>query len=321
MENLPADYFVTSMQFTARTHRDVYAAIEPSQAALSQEGRVVIVTGASHGIGAAGFAPSFAATKPKAIVLVARSADKLNEVAETINKSHPDVDVLVVPTDITDPASVTALFEKVKQKYGHADVLVNNAGVYRATSSVKEVDQKDWWAEIVGYFHVWLRVLCTNFEQTINLHGTFLVTQQFLKALPSPDTPAKIVTLTSGTAYFVIPNGSAYGLSKLGVLQLMAYITAENPNVVAVALHPGIVETAMTLDMFKKFALDTPELVGGVGAWLAGWEGPDRSFLNGRFVSANWDVENLVERKDEIVEKDLLKMALNAKMGSEQFSQ
>jgi NAD(P)-dependent dehydrogenase (short-subunit alcohol dehydrogenase family) len=251
-----------------------------------------------------GFAPSFAATKPKAIVLVARSADKLDEVAETINKSHPDVEVLVVPTDIADPASVAALFEKVKQKYGHADVLVNNAGVYKATSSVKNVDQQDWWAEL-----------------TMNIHGTFLITQQFLKALPSSNTPAKIVTLTSGTAYFVIPEASAYGLSKLGVLQLMAYVAAENPNVVAVALHPGIVATGMVQPAFEKFALDTPELVGGVGAWLAGWKGPDRSFLNGRFVSANWDVENLVERKDEIVEKDLLKMALNAKMGSEQFSQ
>jgi NAD(P)-dependent dehydrogenase (short-subunit alcohol dehydrogenase family) len=268
-----------------------------------------------------GFAPSFAATKPKAIVLVARSADKLDEVAETINKSHPDVEVLVVPTDIADPASVAALFEKVKQKYGHADVLVNNAGVYKATSSVKNVDQQDWWAELVGYLHVWSRLLCTDFKQTMNIHGTFLITQQFLKALPSSNTPAKIVTLTSGTAYFVIPEASAYGLSKLGVLQLMAYVAAENPNVVAVALHPGIVATGMVQPAFEKFALDTPELVGGVGAWLAGWKGPDRSFLNGRFVSANWDVENLVERKDEIVEKDLLKMALNAKMGSEQFSQ
>jgi NAD(P)-dependent dehydrogenase (short-subunit alcohol dehydrogenase family) len=153
----------------------------------------------------------------------------------------------------------------------------------------------------------------------LNIRGTFLATQQFLKQLPSPDSPAKIITLTTGLAYIVYPTTSAYGISKLAVLQLMAYVAAENPNVVATALHPGIVMTDMTKDDFKKFALDTPELVGGIGVWLAGWDGPDRSFLSGRFVASNWDVEDLVGRKDEILEKDLLKMDLNAKLGAEQF--
>ncbi|KAF2629210.1 NAD(P)-binding protein [Macroventuria anomochaeta] len=302
MENLPTDHFVKSMQFTARTHRDVYAAIDPTQAALSQKGKVVIITGASQGIGARGFVPSFAAAGPKAIVLVARSADKLQEVADDIAKSHPNVETLVVPTDIGDPASVTTLFEKVKQKYGHADVLVNNAAVFKEEQPVKDVDQQTWWDEM-----------------SINIRGTFLATQQFLKLLPSPETPAKIITLTTGAAYQVFPGLSAYGLSKLAVLELMAYVAIENPNVVATALHPGVVMTDMVKDMFRKFALDKPELVGGIGVWLAGWEGPDRSFLSGRFVASNWDVEDLVGRKEEILQKELLKMDLNAKLGAEQF--
>lgn len=159
----------------------------------------------------------------------------------------------------------------------------------------------------------------TDLNQSLNIRGTFLATQQFLQLLPSPDTPAKIITMTTGAAYQVFPALSAYGISKLAVLELMAYVAAENPNVVATALHPGIVDTEMTKDYFKRFALDTPELVGGVGVWLAGWEGPDRSFLSGRFVAANWDVEDLVGRKEEIVEKELLKMDLNARLGAEQF--
>lgn len=77
MEHLPVDHFVKTMQFTAKTHRDAYPAIDPSQAVLSQKGKVVIITGASQGLGARGFVPSFAAAGPKAIVLVARRADKL----------------------------------------------------------------------------------------------------------------------------------------------------------------------------------------------------------------------------------------------------
>lgn len=149
MENLPVDHFVTNMQFTAQTHRDVYAAIDPTK--ISQKGKVVIITGASQGLGAQAFAPSFAAAGPKAIVLVARNAGKLQEVADTLAKSHPDVETLVVPTDIGDPASVAALFGKVKEKYGHADVLVNNAAVFKADQPVKDVDQQLWWDEMVCF--------------------------------------------------------------------------------------------------------------------------------------------------------------------------
>jgi NAD(P)-dependent dehydrogenase (short-subunit alcohol dehydrogenase family) len=126
------------------------------------------------------------------------------------------------------------------------------------------------------------------------------------------------VTLTSGVAFDRFPALSAYGMSKLAVLDLMTYVALENPNVFAVALHPGIVDTDMIKDAFKPFALDTPELVGGVGVWLAGWEGADRAFLNGRYVSSNWDVEDLVMKGKEIEKDGLLKMDLK---GATQFGQ
>jgi hypothetical protein len=52
MESLPVDHFVKAQQFVGRTHRDVYSAIDPSQASLSQKGKVVVITGASQGLGA-----------------------------------------------------------------------------------------------------------------------------------------------------------------------------------------------------------------------------------------------------------------------------
>jgi NAD(P)-dependent dehydrogenase (short-subunit alcohol dehydrogenase family) len=147
------------------------------------------------------------------------------------------------------------------------------------------------------------------------------MTQSFLKQLPTPETPAKIVTLTTGAAFDVFPALSAYGISKLAILELMTYVAVENPNVFAVALHPGIIDTEMTIDAFKPFALDTPELVGGIGVWLAGWEAADRSFLNGRYVSANWDVEDLMARREEIEKEGLLKMDLKGELGAAQFGQ
>jgi NAD(P)-dependent dehydrogenase (short-subunit alcohol dehydrogenase family) len=74
-------------------------------------------------------------------------------VAGSLAEAYPEVETLPVPTDITDPASVAALFAMVKDKYGHADVLINNAGMFKAISPVKEVDQQMWWAEMVSPIH------------------------------------------------------------------------------------------------------------------------------------------------------------------------
>lgn len=57
-------------------------------------------------------------------------------------------------TDIADPASVAALFSKVTEKYGHADVLVNNAGIFNAIAPIKDVDQAAWWEELVWHLRL-----------------------------------------------------------------------------------------------------------------------------------------------------------------------
>jgi NAD(P)-dependent dehydrogenase (short-subunit alcohol dehydrogenase family) len=144
------------------------------------------------------------------------------------------------------------------------------------------------------------------------------MTQSFLAALPTPETPAKIISLSTGLAYEVMPALSAYGISKLAVFELMTYVALENPNVVAVALHPGIVATDMVIDSFRPFALDTYELVGGAAVWLSSFK-ESRDWLSGRYFAANWSVEDLVSRKDEIVEKQMLKMNITATLGVEQF--
>lgn len=129
-----------------------------------------------------------------------------------------------------------------------------------------------------------------------------------------PDQTATVVNLTSGAARAAIPAASGYGLSKLGDLQLTAYITAENPNVTSFALDPGVVLTDMHSEMraFRKFAKDTPDLVGSVGVWLTSNQA---KFMNGRYISINWDVEELVARQEEIVSGNLLTLTLSGQFG------
>lgn len=141
------------------------------------------------------------------------------------------------------------------------------------------------------------------------------MTSHFLKSLPK-ESPGNIINLTSGASYGVYPGMSAYSLGKLINLQMTTYIAAENPNVTAMALHPGVVDTEMTVDSFKRFALDTPELVAGVAVWLCTEKA---KFLNGRYVNSNWSVDDLYKRKDEIQSGKLLQIDLTGTFGAEQF--
>jgi NAD(P)-dependent dehydrogenase (short-subunit alcohol dehydrogenase family) len=151
--------------------------------------------------------------------------------------------------------------------------------------------------------------------QSVNSDGTFLVSQAFLRQLPE-GTNGNIMTLTSSAAYASWPYWASYSLSKLSAMQQMAFIAAENPNVSAVSVSPGLVMTDSIQDVMKKFAIDTPMLIGGKLVWLC-TEGA--RFMSGRYTTANWDVVELKEREKEIKEKDLLKICLSGTFGTEQF--
>ena len=100
------------------------------------------------------------------------------------------------------------------------------------------------------------------------------------------------------------------------MLQIQAFVAAENLNVTSTALHPGIVMTDTTMDVFKPFAQDTPTLVGGFCVWLSTEKA---EFLTGKYVGANWSVDELVERKDEILSQGKLSIAVKGDFGEEQF--
>src|SRR5271169_2515792 len=139
-----------------------------------------------------------------------------------------------------------------------------------------------------------------------------LLAKHFL-ALLGPSKRGTIIELSAALAIHVIPGTSGYSLSKLATIQLAAFIAAENPNVTAVALHPGIVMTDMVLSGAEKFATDSPELAGGVALWLTTTEA---EFLNGKYMSANWDVDEVVAKKEEILDEKLLTLGLSGTFGT-----
>lgn len=142
--------------------------------------------------------------------------------------------------------------------------------------------------------------------------------KHFISLLPSSDYPAVIANLVTSVTYKTLPYMSGYILSKLGSQQLTANIAAGYPNITAVNVHPGLYDTEILNEAFRRFNLDDPSLIGGTLVWLGA--DPERSkFLSGRTIVANWDVDGLVARKEEIVTKDLLVLDWKGTFGKEQF--
>jgi short-subunit dehydrogenase len=97
-----------------------------------------------------GLALSFAKSRPKGIVLVARSAEILEIVKQEILAINENIKVLVVPADLQSEKSVAALWETVKKTFGHADVLINNAASAH-TGLLAEAPAVEWWSNFVRY--------------------------------------------------------------------------------------------------------------------------------------------------------------------------
>lgn len=154
-----------------------------------------------------------------------------------------------------------------------------------------------------------------SLSQEVNTKGAFLLAQHFLRALPA-SAPATIINLVTAGAWQVFPFMSGYSISKLATLQLMAHVAAAYPHVTTVCLHPGLVDTDMLLDAFRRFTLETPALIGGLAVWLSSEKA---KFLSGRVVASQWSVDDLVERKEEIEEQNLLRLDFVGKLGKEQF--
>jgi len=178
---------------------------------------------------------------------------------------------------------------------------INNAVVLAGGPVIHETNTDEFWS---------------NFE--VNTRGPYLLTKAFIAQLPTPETRATIATLSSFSAYQVYPFMAGYSISKLAAWSLAANVAVAYPNVTSAVVHPGLVGTRLVQPAFRRFDLDSPELVGSVLVWIAA--DPERShFLSGRMISANWDVEGLLARKEEILGSNKLQLELVGPFGKEQF--
>jgi NAD(P)-dependent dehydrogenase (short-subunit alcohol dehydrogenase family) len=188
----------------------------------SLDGKVIIVTGASRGIGAA--ASAALAKAGATVILTARDAHLTEQVAQSIGGSAS-----ARPCDVSDYAAFAALVAETKSRFGRLDVLVNNAGVIEPIASIADSDPAAWARNV-----------------DINLTGAYHAIRAVLPGMLAAGG-GTIVNVSSGAAIRPLEGWSAYCSAKAGLHMLTRAIALETAGkgIRVFGFQPGTTDTDM----------------------------------------------------------------------------
>jgi 3-oxoacyl-[acyl-carrier protein] reductase len=196
-----------------------------------EQGRAVLVTGGSRGIGAA-VARAFAAEGDRVAVHYGRNAALAEEVAAAL----PGSGHLVVGADLGDPAAVRAMVDAAADGLEGIDVLVNNAGIFEP-HPITETTYEEWQAS-------WERTLGVNLVGAAN--ATWCAVQHMVRG----GRGGRIVNVSSRGAFRGEAAQPAYGASKAGIIAFGQSLARDlGPHGITVtAVAPGFTETDMAAE-------------------------------------------------------------------------
>lgn len=186
------------------------------------DGKVVVITGASKGIGKA-TASAFAAAGAK-VVLAARTREPLEQVAAALRENGAEA--LAVPTDVTNVDAVKRLIQRTLETYQRVDILINNAGTGHF-GPVIDFEPDDWDAVLNS-----------------NLKAVYLCAKYALPSMFERGS-GQIINVLSIAAKVVFEASSAYCAAKAGALALTKVLASEvrQQNIRVTAVLPGSVHT------------------------------------------------------------------------------
>jgi NADP-dependent 3-hydroxy acid dehydrogenase YdfG len=197
--------------------------------------KVVMISGASSGIGAA-TARAFAAEGAK-LALCARRGGRLGALhQEVLTTGCPQC--LVFEADVRNPAQLDGFVHAVQRTFGRIDILVNNAGLARGTDRVDSQDESTWEA--------WNEMIDTNVK------GLLALTRRVVPIMEAQEG-GHIINLSSTAAHGVYEGGSVYCGSKHAVKAITEALRLEvaDHRVRVTAISPGLTETEFSVVRFR----------------------------------------------------------------------
>lgn len=202
--------------------------------------RVILITGASSGIGAA-LAETLAKEFPGVrLLLTARRQDKLEQVATRCRQA--DADVAVIAADMADQTQVKALAQNAIAKFGRVDALVNNAG-YGHMGPIESIDPE-----------------AAKQQFAVNFHGPLLLTQSLIPLMRSQGG-GRIINVSSLGGRMAFPGGGLYSCSKFALEALSDVLRMELKgfNIQTSVVEPGPVVTEFFDVAWEKVRETIPE--------------------------------------------------------------
>lgn len=189
---------------------------------MNLQGKTVLITGASRGIGAA-TAREFAAAGAN-VALVARGGDAIRHLADEIGEQ-----AIAIPCDVSRYAEVEAAMQATVDTFGNLDVLIGNAGVIEPVAHLSQADP-DAWGHVID----------------INLKGVFYGMRAAMPVMQQAGG-GTIITISSGAAHNALEGWSHYCSSKAGaaMLTMCADKEGREHGLRAMGLSPGTVATEM----------------------------------------------------------------------------
>ncbi len=227
------------------------------------EGKVIVITGASTGLGKA-MALRFGEEKAKVIVNFRSDENEANAVVEGVKKAGGDA--IAVKGDVTVEEDVINLVQTAVKKFGTLDVMINNAGIENPVAS-HEMPLSDW-----------NRVINTN------LTGAFLGSREAIKYFVENDIKGSVINMSSVHEMIPWPLFVHYAASKGGIKLMTQTLALEYaPKGIRINnIGPGAINTPINAEKFADPAkradvesmvpmgyIGKPEEIAAVAAWLA----------------------------------------------------
>ena len=196
------------------------------------EKKIIIVTGASRGIGKE-IAKTLAKEGHTVIANYNKSEKEAQKLKEELKKENKEIEIY--KADISKEEEIKKMVEYTIKKYKKIDILINNAGIDKIQLST-EVTKKDW-DEIIN----------------TNLYGTFYITQQVTKNMIQ-NKKGKVINISSIWGQIGASMEVVYSISKAGVDGLTKALAKElGPSGIQVnSIAPGFIQTEMNTDFSKE---------------------------------------------------------------------
>ncbi|MCY4361895.1 MAG: SDR family NAD(P)-dependent oxidoreductase [Gammaproteobacteria bacterium] len=194
---------------------------------LSQESKVALITGAAGGIGSA--VATTLAQQGASIILTDREteSDRLTQTRQSIEKLGQPVTALFA--DLAAGEQIDVLVERAYEEFGSIDVLVNVAAIHRYPDPLLKISEADW-----------------DLVQNVNFKSCLRLCQRIVPNMVKQGS-GNVITVASDSAFDVIAGEGPYGISKISLTKLTAYLAKEiaGSGVRINAIAPGWVRTPL----------------------------------------------------------------------------